>query len=98
MAAFMFNIGKKKESEMIRAKFILTEITQFNWNKQSQRVKLVPQYDTTIPEDRRFALATPSGELWMQIDNPSAAAALKLGEAYYIDISPVAMPTEGETR
>ena len=73
---------------VVRAKFKVVEKTHFAWNKDSVRIKLAAEYDTTIPEDQRFAKATPSGEFWMQVDNPSAAAALELGKAYYIDLTP----------
>ena len=76
----------------VRAKFTVTEITHFQWNKDSVRIKLAAQYDQSIPEDQRFAKATPSGEFWMQVDNPAAAAALELGKAYYIDITPADTP------
>ncbi|HEX8851224.1 MAG TPA: hypothetical protein VF761_16990 [Gemmatimonadaceae bacterium] len=72
----------------VRAKFMVSEKTSFAWSPDSVRVKLTPQYDQSIPEDQRFAKATPSGEFWMQIDNPPAAAALELGKTYYIDITP----------
>ena len=71
----------------VRAKFMVVEKTQFAWSKDSVKIKLSPQYDNNIPEDQRFAKATPSGEFWMQVDNPSAAEALELGKTYYIDIS-----------
>lgn len=76
----------------VRAKFQVTEKTSFAWSKDSVRIKLTAQYDRDIPEDRRFAKATPSGEFWMQVDNPSAAEALVLGKTYYIDLT----PAEGE--
>ena len=43
----------------------------------------------SIPEDRRFNKATPSGEFWMQVDNPAALEVLKLGQVFYIDMIPV---------
>jgi hypothetical protein len=76
----------------VRAKFQVTEKTQYAWNKNSVRIKLTPQYDQTIPEDQRFAQATPSGEFWMQVDNPAAAEALELGKTYYIDLTPADAP------
>jgi hypothetical protein len=72
----------------VRAKFTVTEKTQFAWSKDSVKIRLTPVYDTSIPEDQRFAKATPSGEFWMQVDNPSAAEALVLGKTYYIDLTP----------
>jgi len=52
-------------------------------------MKLAPQYDMSIPEDRRFQKATPWGEINLHIDNPAAVDQLKIGKAFYIDMSPV---------
>jgi hypothetical protein len=46
-------------------------------------------YDDKIEEDRRFAKASPSGQFKIQIDNPTAQAAFKIGEYYYFDAVPV---------
>ena len=43
-----------------------------------------PNYDDTIEEDKRFAKATPSGELQMLVDNPAALAFFELGQQYYL--------------
>jgi hypothetical protein len=72
---------------MVRAKFMLTEVTEGYWNRNSKRLVFSPQYDTSIPEDLRFATATPSGRFEMQVDNPAALAQLELGKTYYFDIS-----------
>ena len=78
----------------VRAKFKVTEIVQQAWAGEGRgKVVLEPQYDPSIPEDQRFATATPSGRLEMQIDNPSAFAALPLGKTFYLDITPVEEPT-----
>jgi hypothetical protein len=78
----------------IRAKFQVQEITSLHWYPNSKIIKLRPQYDTATPEDNRFSTATPSGELWMQVDNPSAIAALEQGKYFYIDIFPTQDPVE----
>lgn len=72
---------------MIRAKFIVASITENHWGGKS--VELRPMYDDTIPEDRRFAQATPNGHLEMQVDNPAALAELKLGRYFYLDFTPL---------
>jgi len=85
---------------MVRAKFMLTEVTESGYgytDKDGKKVvtknagkKLVfqPQYDTSIPEDQRFAQATPSGRFEMLVDNPAALAQLEIGQQYYFDITP----------
>lgn len=71
----------------VRAKFQVTSVKAFAWNPNSKEITLTPQYDTTIPEDRRFATATPSGEFRMLVDNPAAAEQLELGKFFYIDLT-----------
>lgn len=74
---------------MVRGKFMVTEITEMSWSKDARKVVLTPQYDNTIEEDRRYAKATPSGRIEMQIDNPSALSALPMGKQFYVDFTPV---------
>jgi hypothetical protein len=45
-----------------------------------------PQYDSSVPEDQRYAMATPSGELRIQVDNPNVV--FEPGKHYYIDFTP----------
>lgn len=74
---------------MVRAKFMVTEIRQHSYGGDARTVILAPQYDTSIPEDQRYAQATPSGRIEMYIDNPPALAALPIGKAFYVDFTPV---------
>lgn len=77
----------------VRAKFMVTEIHRHSWDGgRAATLVLQPQYDSTIPEDQRFAQATPSGRLEMRVDNPSAVEALQLGKVFYLDFSPVEEP------
>jgi hypothetical protein len=77
---------------VVRGKFMVTEITEMSWSKTARKVVLTPQYDTSIPEDQRYAQATPSGRIEMTIDNPPALAALPIGKQFYVDFSPVEAP------
>ncbi len=72
----------------VRAKFQVVEVTE-HAHYSARTVKLMPRYDESIPEDRRFARATPSGEFTMFVDNPAALEQLKLGQDFYIDLTPV---------
>jgi hypothetical protein len=80
---------------MVRAKFTVTEHRLYSYDAargpelQAREVILTPQYDQAIPEDRRFAQATPSGKLAMRIDNPAALKEFTLGRAFYLDMTPV---------
>ena len=74
----------------IRAKFMLTQIKESHFSKShppSYDFFFQPQYDLSIPEDRRFSLATPTGEVHLHVDNPDAVAYWKehLGENFYLD-------------
>lgn len=71
-----------------RAKFKVTSITEHaGWGGKT--VTLSPQYDTTIEEDRRYAKATPSGEIKLTIDNPPALEQFKNGQFMYVDFTPI---------
>ncbi len=75
---------------MVRAKFQVTEVTQYgNQYGSGKRIKLVPVYDDTIPEDQRFAQATPSGSLEMHVNNPSAEQEMQIDHTFYVDFTPV---------
>ena len=74
---------------MVRAKMTLTEMTSTSYSPATKRVKFYCQYDPSLPEDRRFSQATPSGEMTMNVDNPAAIANLTLGQSYYVDFTPV---------
>jgi hypothetical protein len=80
---------------MVRAKFMVTRVQQHYYGSHNGPVKgsvdvfLTPQYDTSIPEDQRYAKATPSGEIRLQIDNPAASEYLTPGEQFYVDFTAV---------
>lgn len=71
----------------VRAKLHLKAMTEYEWG--GKKLAFETRYDTSIPEDRRFQKATPSGEIFMHIDNPTALEQFKLGGDYYVDFSPV---------
>lgn len=79
----------------VRAKFMLQEVTNHFYNPNGNTLVFRPQYDPSIPEDQRFATATPTGTFTMYVDNPAALAQLKLGKQYYFDITLVEEPIEG---
>jgi hypothetical protein len=70
----------------VRAKFTLTEVHEQSWG--GKKFIFSPQYDTSIPEDARFAKASPSGRFEIQVDNPAAVEQFTLGQAYYVDFTP----------
>jgi hypothetical protein len=70
----------------VRAKFTVTAITDRGGSMRT--IELQPRYDTSIPEDQRFALATPWGEMRLGVDNPAALEQLTIGKAFYVDFTP----------
>ncbi len=74
-------MGERK----VRGKFQLVEMTKQHWSSEGLRLKFQTVYDSSTPEDEKFAKATPSGSIEMQVDNPSALAQFELGKYYYVD-------------
>lgn len=72
----------------VRAKFTVTDRTK-HASYSGEEVVLHPMYDSSIPEDQRFAQTTPSGKLTMHVDNPTALEELALGRIFYLDFTPV---------
>jgi hypothetical protein len=68
----------------VRAKFTCGRVEDYG---QSKKVYLSPVYEGSLgesEENRRFTKATPSGEMWMTVDNPAAALQFKPGRTYYL--------------
>jgi len=74
----------------IRCKFQLSEVHCFP--SGSKKFIFTPQYDTTIPEDQRFAKASPSGRFEILVDNPIAQKEFEVGKYYYFDATQVPTP------
>lgn len=72
----------------VRAKFRLDTISAHSWHANAKTLKFSAQYDMAIPEDQRFADATPNGTFEMLCTNAAANAQFELGKAYYFDITP----------
>jgi hypothetical protein len=81
---------------MVRCKLKLTEIRSYA--STGKTLVFTAQYDPTIPEDQRFAKASPSGRFEIYIDNPPAIEEFKLGESYYFDAIPAAAPAAPEAK
>lgn len=71
----------------VRGKFQVNTITHNHWNKDSKTIRLLAVYDNGIEENARYAAATPSGSIDIQIDSPAAAAFFELGKYVYVDFS-----------
>lgn len=70
-----------------RAKFRCQSVESFSAAPEGQRAyRFTAEYDASLPEDRRYARYTPSGELRIVVTNP--AVSFELGASYYLDITP----------
>jgi len=69
----------------VRAKFRVNEITDYGLSK---KIKLQAVYEGTLgenEENKRFTKATPSGEVWMTVDNPYASDQFSVGQEWYLN-------------
>lgn len=76
----------------VRAKFRVVEVsksTDITGSGECSKIRLQAVYGAGNDDaNKEWSKWTPSGELSMQITNPAAVDALKLGVCYYLDISP----------
>jgi hypothetical protein len=86
----MDDTGKEMPAgAVVRAKFQVVELRESMWAYNGAKtVILQPQYDDSIPEDKRFFDATPSGTMEMTVNNPGALEYLTLGRKFYLDFIP----------
>lgn len=75
----------------VRAKFRCTTEHHKRWGTEDSQVarsyEFMAVYDPAVPEDQRYAKASPSGSLTIQVDNP--AVTFEPGRSYYLDFTPV---------
>jgi hypothetical protein len=75
----------------VRAKFRCTTENHKRWGTEDSQVarsyEFMAVYDPAVPEDQRYAKASPSGSLTIQVDN--AAVTFEPGRSYYLDFTPV---------
>ena len=74
----------------IRCKMTLENVFAQSWGGSKAIFRCT--YDQKIAEDISFQKATPTGCAEFQIDNPKAAEQLVIGQAYYVDFTPVPKP------
>lgn len=74
----------------VRAKFFCQEVAKTTYGG---RVKLNPV--TRGEDNKKWASATPSGEITMTIRNELAVEFFDVGEEYYVDFTPAPKGEEG---
>ncbi|GGN46816.1 hypothetical protein [Streptomyces fuscichromogenes] len=76
---------------VVRAKFRCNTETLKKWGPQESQIArsydFMAVYDPDLPEDQRYAKASPSGNLTIAVDNP--AVTFEPGQSYYLDFTPV---------
>ncbi len=72
---------------MVRAKFKVVSVTRHADSTGAATIRLEPRYDENIPEDQRFAQATPTGHIEMWVNNLPAIEQLGLGDLFYVDFT-----------
>jgi hypothetical protein len=68
----------------VRGKFYVESITKYKDNYAS--VVMQARSENTIPEDQKYAEATPSGKLEMTITVPAVIEFFVPGKVVYVDI------------
>lgn len=83
-------LDKWKRRKMVRAKFRVSNIRTYSDDPNGLKtIVLHAVYDDGIPENQRFAQATPSGAIEITINNPPASDVFKHGQEFYIDFTPI---------
>jgi hypothetical protein len=70
---------------MIRGKFVVDHVTR--WRGNHAQVVLDARYDSKLPEDQRFAEATPSGKIEISVTVPAVIEAFQVGKVFYVDFT-----------
>lgn len=70
-----------------RCKFVVDSVTHHAYGGRT--IKLQTQYDQTIPEDRAFTKATPTGSIEIRVDNPAVFDVFAPGNTVYVDVTVV---------
>jgi len=72
----------------VRGKFKLAESTQVDYNPEVRKLKFNAVCNDGTEENAKFHKYTPSGEISMTVDNPSASEQFEIGKSYYVDFTP----------
>jgi len=72
----------------VRGKFKLSESTQVDYNPEVRKLTFNAVCNDGTEENAKFHKYTPSGEISMTVDNPSASEQFELGKSYYVDFTP----------
>ena len=74
---------------MARCKFSVISVEPFPYNAGEQHIKFDTEYDPEDPEDTKFSQATPWGNLEFALSNPNLVGKFKVGDVFYVDLTPV---------
>lgn len=82
------------ESATVVAKVRVDSEKRNHWGGAQQReIAMSCVHDSSIPEDKKFSQATPSGRIELTVNNPGAIERLipdgQLGQEFYVYFVPV---------
>lgn len=75
---------------IIRAKMQVNEVTS---SVNSDKVSLSPVIGNS-EDNKSWARYTPAGKLELQIDNPALKGAVKAGQQFWVDLTPIEEPAK----
>jgi hypothetical protein len=78
------SVEMTSEKPVVQTRYVGGESTEATVWPRTFRFQAV--YDMSVPEDQRYATATPYAELKMNVDNP--AVSFEPGQCYYVDFTP----------
>ena len=76
-------------SFIARCKFQVTSVEQ---DYSGEIIALDTVYDENDPEDTKFSNATPWGGMKFGLSNPNLLGKFKVGDVFYLDLTPVEAP------
>ena len=74
-----------------RCKFTVTSVEPTTWSSDPPEivVRLTTLYDPNDPEDTKFSVYTPSGDMEFRVNNPNVIGMFEEGKSFYVDLTPV---------
>ena len=74
-----------------RCKFTVTSVEPIKYAHAPGEieVKLDTRYDENDPEDTRFSIHTPVGEMDFIVNNPNVVGMFEKDKTFYVDLIPV---------
>ena len=74
-----------------RCKFTITKVEPTSYQNAPGEVEVTldTKYDPNDPEDTKFSLFTPTGDMSFVVNNPNVVPHMVEGRVFYVDLTPV---------